>query len=107
MRIDLGTKFQLRLTILIFWANLPKKGVSGLKRNIHMSMVVSNYIELFCTGADRHNGICNKTRQRRVRRLLMRVNSRRRVRRVRCVLMMGKARRRTGAQARKVQINNG
>ena len=27
-------------------------------------------------GADRHNGICNKTRQRHVRRLLMRVKVR-------------------------------
>ena len=29
---SLGTKFQLKLTILNFEANLPKKGVSNLKQ---------------------------------------------------------------------------
>ena len=32
IQISLGTKFQLRLTILIFWPDLPKKGFSGLKQ---------------------------------------------------------------------------
>ena len=54
-----------------------------------MSMVVSNYIKLFCTVADKHNGICNKIRERRVRRLLMRVK-------------VGKA-----CKVRKARINDG
>ena len=33
IQISFGTKFQLKLTILIFfWPDLPKKGVSGLKQ---------------------------------------------------------------------------
>ena len=32
IRISLGAKFQLKLSILIFWPNLPKKGVSRLKQ---------------------------------------------------------------------------
>ena len=32
IQISLGTKFQLKLTILIFWPDLPKKGFSGLKQ---------------------------------------------------------------------------
>ena len=32
IRIGLGTRFQLKLTILIFWTNLPKKAISGRKR---------------------------------------------------------------------------
>ena len=67
-------------------------------------MVVSNYIKLFCKGADRHNGISKKKKQRRIRRLLMRVKTRRRVRRG---LMMGKARMRIGAQAQKARIDDG
>ena len=39
-------------------------------------MVASNYITVFCTGDDRPNGICNRTRQRRVMGLLMRVKAR-------------------------------
>ena len=34
IRIVLGTKFQLRLTILNFWTKFAKKDVSGLKRKI-------------------------------------------------------------------------
>ena len=76
IRIVLGTKFQLRLTIFIFWANLPKKGVSGLKLKDRIFACVHGRFLLFCTRADRHNKICNKRRQRRVRRLLMRVKPR-------------------------------
>ena len=47
-------------------------------------MVVSNYIKLFCTGTDRHNGICNKTNPRKA------------------PVDEGK-----GAQALKVRINDG
>ena len=32
VRISLGTKFQLKLIILFFWSNFPKKGISGLKQ---------------------------------------------------------------------------
>ena len=32
IQVSLGTKFQLKLTILIFWPDLPKKGFSGLKQ---------------------------------------------------------------------------
>ena len=32
IQISLGTKFQLKLTILIFWPDLSKKGFSGLKQ---------------------------------------------------------------------------
>ena len=32
IQISLGTKFRLKLTILIFWPDLPKKGFSGLKQ---------------------------------------------------------------------------
>ena len=55
-------------------------------------MVISNYIKLFYTGADRQNGICNKTRQRRVSCLLMSAKAYHRARYVRPVLIMGKAR---------------
>ena len=53
-------------------------------------MVVSYYIKGFCMGADRRNGICNKIRLGRVRRLLMRV----------------KVRRRAGPKTRKACIND-
>ena len=32
IRINISTKFQLKLTILIFWTNLPKKGISGSRK---------------------------------------------------------------------------
>ena len=32
IQISLGTKFQLKLTILIFWLDLPEKGFLGLKK---------------------------------------------------------------------------
>ena len=32
IQISLGTKFQLKLTILIFWLDLPEKGFFGLKK---------------------------------------------------------------------------
>ena len=72
-----------------------------------MSMVISNYIKLFYTGADRQNGICNKTRQRRVSCLSMSAKAYHRARYVRPVLIMGKARMRAGVQARKARINDG
>ena len=31
-QISLGTKFQLKLTILIFWTKFAKKGIFGLKQ---------------------------------------------------------------------------
>ena len=98
MRIDLGTKLYLRLTVLVFWAKFAQKRVFLVKNlnfaSLRVSMVVSCYIKLFCTGADRHSSICNKTRQRRVRHLLMRVKAHRHVRRV-------------GAQACKARIIDG
>ena len=32
IQVSFGTKFSLKLTILIFWPDLPKKGFSGLKQ---------------------------------------------------------------------------
>ena len=32
IRIYISTKFQLKLTVLIFWTNLPKKGISGNRK---------------------------------------------------------------------------
>ena len=49
----------------------PKRAFASLR----VSMIISYYIKLFCTGADRHNAICNKIRQRHVRHLLMRVKA--------------------------------
>ena len=60
MKMIVGIKFQLKLTILIFFGpNLLKKGISGWKRKNHScaSMVVTYYIKLFCTEAYRYNGI--------------------------------------------------
>ena len=60
IRISLGTKFQLKLTNLVFEQNLLKKGISSLKRKIAVlrgPTVVTYDIKLFRTGADRHNGI--------------------------------------------------
>ena len=60
MKMIVGIKFQLKLTILIFFGpNLLKKGISGRKRKNHpcASMVVTYYIKLFCTEAYRYNGI--------------------------------------------------
>ena len=103
--------FSLDLTIGFFGPNFPKKGISSLKLKIRIfacivSMAVSYYIQPFCRWTNRHNGICNKTRKRRVRRLLMMVKPRRcAVRKARKVrkevrrgLMMGEARRRKCAQ---------
>ena len=61
IQINLGTKFQLKLTILIFFDQIyPRRefllenGKIALKR---ASTVVIYYIKLFRTGANRHNGI--------------------------------------------------
>ena len=57
--ISLGTKFQLKLIILIFGPNLLKEGISGLKQNncnfAHAPMVIIFYIKFLRKGADRHN----------------------------------------------------
>ena len=58
-----------------------------------VSIVVSYHVKLFWTWADKLNGICNKKRQRRVRRLSMSLKTR-------------KARRRAGASAHKARIND-
>ena len=60
IQISHGTKFQLKLTILMFRPNMLKKGISRLKqktRNFACVMVVTYYIKLFHTWAHRHNGI--------------------------------------------------
>ena len=60
IRISLDTKFQLKLTILIFGPNLLKKGISSMKQKITVlraPMVVVCYIKLLCMEADRYNGI--------------------------------------------------
>ena len=61
IRNSLGTKFQLKLTILIFFDQIyPRRefplenGKIALKS---ASTVVIYYIKLFRTGANRHNGI--------------------------------------------------
>ena len=56
-----GTKFQLELTILIFFDQICSKREFPVKNGktalVHASMVVTYYIKLFRTRADRHNGI--------------------------------------------------
>ena len=98
MWTGLGTKLQLRLTILMFWAEFAQKGCFRSKtKNSHLCVCpwsVLAILNFFALGADRHNGICNKTKQSRGKRLLIRINARRRVKRVRRILMMGKACRR-------------
>ena len=59
--------FSLDLTILVFSAKITQKVCFQSKTENLL------YIKPFCTGADRHNDICHKTRQRCVRSLLMRV----------------------------------
>ena len=60
MRISVGTKCQLKLTILIFFYQICLKWVFPLKNRkialVRASTVVTYYIKLFHTGADRHNG---------------------------------------------------
>ena len=51
IRISLGIKFHIELTILIFVPNLPKKGISSLVSCA--SLVVTYYIKLFRAEADR------------------------------------------------------
>ena len=64
----------------MLWAEFAQEGYFWSKtENRHLlpvTIVVSNGIKLFCMGTDRHNDIYNKTRQRHVRRLLMRVKAR-------------------------------
>ena len=77
MRIGVATKFQLRLTILMFWAEFAQKGCFWSKtENSHLCMCPWSFLpilNLFAGGAKD------------------RVKARRRVRRV---LIMGKACRR-------------
>ena len=62
MKISLGTKFQLKLTILVFRTKFAQKGLfpveSGKNENhiSRASMVITYYIKLFRMGADRYNG---------------------------------------------------
>ena len=59
IRISLGTKFQLRLTFF-FDQTCPKREFpveNGKIALVHASMVVTYYIKLLRTGANRHNGI--------------------------------------------------
>ena len=59
IRISLGTKFQLKLTILIFWTKFAQSEFpveNGKIAFARASMVVTYYIKHFRTEADRHNG---------------------------------------------------
>ena len=58
----LSTKFQFKPTIWIVWTKFAQKGYFWSKtKNLHFrvrtSMVVTYYIKLFRTGAERHNSI--------------------------------------------------
>ena len=57
IQISLGTKFQLKLIILIFWSKFPQKKVFPVEKSQRTSIVVIYYIKLFREGTDRHNGI--------------------------------------------------
>ena len=59
LRIRLGIKFQLKLIVLMFGPNLLKKGiwVLKLKEKSPWRYLLTYYIKLLCTGANRHNGI--------------------------------------------------
>ena len=61
IRISLGTKFYLELTILIFFDQICTKREFPVENAkiafVRVSMVVTYYIKLFRTGNDRHNGI--------------------------------------------------
>ena len=76
----MGAKFQLRMTILIFWAKFDEKWCFRSKtENSHLSVFPWSFLtalKLFRMGGNIHNGICNKTGQRLVRRLLMSVKAR-------------------------------
>ena len=61
--MSLDTKFQLKLSILIFWIKFANKRAFPVGNEkialARASMVVTCYIKLFRTGADRHNGYFN------------------------------------------------
>ena len=61
IRISLGTKFYLELTILIFLDQICTKREFPVENAkiafVRVSMVVTYYIKLFRKGNDRHNGI--------------------------------------------------
>ena len=61
IRVSLGTKFHLKLTILIFYTNFAQKGYFLVKNGkivfLRAPMVVTYYIELFRTWTERRNGI--------------------------------------------------
>ena len=62
-RVSLGNKFQLKATIVIFFFSdqiCPKREFpfqNGKNALVRVSMVVTYYIKLFRTGADRSNSI--------------------------------------------------
>ena len=60
MELIVGTKFYLKPRNSIFYQICPKREFSvknGKIALVRASMVVTYYVKLFCTGADRHNGI--------------------------------------------------
>ena len=61
IRISLGTRFQLKVTILIFFYEIcPKREFpveNGKITLVRAFMVVTYYVQLLLTRADRHNSI--------------------------------------------------
>ena len=61
IQISGGTKFQFKLTILIFFYQICSKKEFPVENGkialVRASMIVTYYIKLFRTGANRHNGI--------------------------------------------------
>ena len=59
--MSVGTKFQLKLTILTFLPKIPPKREFPVENGkialVRVSMVVTYYIKLFCSKVDRHSGI--------------------------------------------------
>ena len=67
IRISLRTKFQLKLTILIFWAKLAQKGCFRSKsENSYLCECPWSLLTIlnFLARGPTDNGICNKTRQK-------------------------------------------
>ena len=60
IRICLGTKFHLKLTLLIIWTKFVKKGYFWYKAEeslLRASIVVTSQIKLFPSETHRHNNI--------------------------------------------------
>ena len=59
VQISSGTKFQLELTILIFWTKFAQKGYFLIEHGkitfVCVPMVVTYYIKLFRTGGERQH----------------------------------------------------